>query len=97
MTEYSRAACREWLTTLPQDEPFECCDENTCPVAAYCIATSIALPGNPLGGAHALDSSLTDEIDELHDRKLRKYTSRNWSVLTPREVIAIIDQLEAAA
>lgn len=104
MTEYSRAAFREWLTALPADQPIgiRADGECLCPVAVF-LKECGSDEGSILNGmAHQLDCDLVDAIDKFTDELIGRraydaYRERDWSRLTPAHVIAIIDELEAAA
>lgn len=83
MKTYSRAAFREWLTTLPKDKPV--CERYQCPVSMF--------TGQGPVYATFQDCGLTKRIDAVCPRGNDPHGMR-WICLKPDDVIAIIDELE---
>lgn len=93
MTPYTRAAFADWLRTLPPDEPF--CPPHLCPIAA----SPLELERGPYGRnikAHDSDPYLTNAIDiSVRVVKADDGVHFLWGQITPRQILLIIDELEA--
>lgn len=92
---YTRQAFREWLETLPADEPF-CAPADQCPVSAFGVARGFIESSEwQVGEAMVLDKELINSIDENIAYQDADEV-RHWDKITPREVLQIITDLEAA-
>lgn len=94
---YSRHEFRAWLSGLPQDEPF--CRDCRCPIAEFMRCSGwIDWLDFDNAAAHNLDTRLAVTIDK-HCRERPDFLPGfdQWSSLTPRECIALIDELQERA
>lgn len=82
MKHYSLRGIREWLATLPPDDPF--CADGLCPIATYMVRV-LRFPADiAKKWAEHEDPVLACRID------LRCIGHSNWNHLTPRMVLDLI-------
>lgn len=88
---YTREAFAAWLRTRPPDEPF--CEHGVCPIAASPLDFD-GRDRSPNYYAVGADERLTLRIDTFMHNEYANFRGHDWSPITPRDVLILIDQLE---
>ena len=81
---YSREDFKEWLNSLPPDEPF--CGKEDCPISAYFVDQGA--PRGLIVLAVDADRKLVARIDTFAKDDI------DWSKCTPKQILDIIHDQE---